>query len=421
MEAAGCGLSNDSVVQLRNLGRAAEKVSQIAIMQQQNEQACAEYMTQLEALEDFAAEECEQDSPPAPPLPLHHPKKWRKGIDGPARAEYNAFCMANMNGFVQDGDTSAIMDKNGTKVSLSTDEISALTRQFEQLLKDEGCIFEADEGEDTPFSPDEARGGSPGAQALLAAVRTIPNGVAFMLWNGAKPTADSVQEARHKREEWEAIWREKIEKLRKLRDASKAVYDVGSGRPFSVASGQLIAHFTYLCLNGNLTGEDVIEPYQRFGLKYLKETRRTPLRRNTDLHSALASGQVRIDAAIGRSYGKDSLELSLRNTGSETCQVVVRHGTIFQHIDWQHRQNLLIAIDYTIRIPAGEVTSKKMMAFCMNKTCACARGNQMELTEFYCDDADILASQGDVWKHFQSTFAGGKSEYSRPTATVYSS
>jgi len=157
-------------------------------------------------------------------------------------------------------------------------------------------------------------------------------------------------------------------------------------------------------LGGALTGEDVPEPYGRFGLKCIKEMPRPQPRRGSDLHKALASGQVMIDAAIGRGFGKDSLQLALRNRSSDVCQVVIQQGTIFQHVDWQHRQNLLVAVDYVISVPAGGVASKKLMAYCMNLSCACSNGNSMELTEFYFDDLEVLQDQSKVWDHFQRSF-----------------
>jgi hypothetical protein len=297
-----------------------------------------------------------------------------------------------------------MLSQSGASTALSTDEFAALDKQRRKMLADEGYKeTEGEEAEDGDAALVGSSSGSPGCQALLAEVQSFSTLIGFMVWNGAKALADDVKEARRKREEWEALWFEKIERQKKLGQASKSIHDA-SARPAWVASGQLMAHFTYLCLGGALTGEDVVEPAHRFGLKCVQEVPRPQPRRGSDLHKALASGQVMIDAAIGRGFGKDSLQLALRNRSSDVCQVVIQQGTIFQHVDWQHRQNLLVAVDYVISVPAGGVASKKLMAYCMNLSCACSNGNSMELTEFYFDDLEVLQDQSKVWDHFQRSF-----------------
>ncbi|CAK0841858.1 unnamed protein product [Prorocentrum cordatum] len=265
LEAANTGLADEHVVRLRNLaGQTEQARARVVEAERQCQAACNEYLAMQDALEDLANEQCEQQVPPAPPLPLHHPKRWRKGVDTPARNEYASFRSANVSGLKREDDGSwSMLGRSGASIALSTDEFAALDEQRRNMLAGEG--YEEGEREDEE-SADARPGGSAGCQALLSEVQSFQNLVGFMVWNGAKALADDVQAARRKREEWESLWAKRIELQRKLGHASKSVYDA-SDRPARVASGQLIAHFTHLCLGGALTGDDVVEPSQAFWFK----------------------------------------------------------------------------------------------------------------------------------------------------------
>merc|ERR1711924_289294 len=205
--------------------------------------------------------------------------------------------------------------------------------------------------------------------------------------------------------EWEARWRERTERRNTLSSKAVAKYDSAQAATH-IGSGQIMAHFTYLCLGGELTGDDDLQPHTHFGLRLLSEAPRPPVRRGLDLHEAVSSASLTVSGAHGTSFGTDALELELSNPGPTELDVTVRKGTIFEHVDWQHRQNLMVAIEYRLKVPAGAI-KKKLTAFCMNLSCACSAGNPMMLTEFYFDDSQVLSSQGLVWEHFESIFKAG--------------
>lgn len=259
--------------------------------------------------------------------------------------------------------------------------------------------------------------------------------IGFMVYLGVRASLDEVAIAREEREEieaeeaqrdererrmmeerqareeqerleWEALHKERADARNALSSRSKMEYD-GGGRqlPKGVATGQLIAHFTYLCLNMEATSGSPLQLPSHFGLKVLSQAPRPKPRRGYDLHEALFSGKIAIEEAVGQSFGKGALALKLRSQASEPLEVAIRRGTIFQQTDWVHKQNLMVAIDYLMTIPAHGVSEKVMMAYCMNLSCSCSSGEAMDLTEFYVDASHVLDSQGNVWDHFESCFA----------------
>merc|ERR1712070_255335 len=326
-----------------------------------------------------------------------------------ALAMHKEFSKKNPSGMNEErnGTSMSCMNATGMKVSLNRDEISVLDAQRRRILQEWGYLEEEGEVlEDGPEERPERRLSRPLPAAFEKEFAPVlgPNLLAFMVWNGVKPNKDEVQERQRQREEAERIWKERMKNFVALSEASSKVYDV-SARPPHVASAQLIAHFTYLCLKSTLKGNDTLKPLSRFGLKWLAKTPRPKPRHGQDLHALLASGKVVIESIVGSSFGIDSLELRLRSSTSEEITVTVQKGTIFQHINWEHRQNLMVANDYVIPLPARSTVCKKMMAHCMNATCACSRGNAMNLTEFYFDDSGVLESQGKVWEHFEQCFS----------------
>jgi len=405
MEAAACGLSQEEVQRLRNQTAETQRARRAHAEELKDEdKMMAEYLAQQEALEDLSALEQSQDDPPAPPAPLHHPLAWRRGIDGPARLAYKEFLSANPEGLTTEEDVETegdeapvayrMVDKAGEGVTLSNAEYQVLVSERNKLFELEG-----EDGEDA----DPANSNIPGARELNAATTALQH-IGFMLWNGVRPNADEVEAFRQRqREEWEHKWRHLRECQDKLGTKAKAIYDL-KGRPDKVASGQLVAHFSYLCLGRQpgLGEQFGLEPLSRFGLKRLSETPRAKPRKGTDLHEALTSGLVSIEAITGTSFGPGSLELTL--CGKSNCDVVVQSGTIFQHVDWVHRQNLLVAVAAVLSVPAGGQVSMKLFAHCMNLSCACSNGNEMQLTEFYFDDVEVLKMQGRVWRHFETAF-----------------
>lgn len=419
IEASNAGLSDGDVERLRNYTAEAQAAweRQDAERQRTAEMVSA-YLSCQEALEDFAAENTMQEEPPEILLPLYHPNQWREGIDARAVAVYKEFMKKNPDGANADSRDGALscIGPSGAKISLNPVEYTAMHNLRRQILKDYGYFGEEEErleGEegtgDSGYGADSRPRPLPAAfEKAFAPVSRGPNLLAFMLWNGVKPSKDieaAAQEAARQMEEQQRrIWKERMQHFTALSEKAKATYDTGS-RPNNVASGQLMAHFTYLSLSCMLKGDDALKQPSRFGLKSaIKNTRPKP-RNGLDLWAVLSNRKVELVSASGSGFGLDSVEIKLQSHVNEELQIVVPRGVIFQHEDWNHRQNLMVAMDYIITLPARLSVNKKLMAFCMNVTCACSCGNPMNLTEFYFDDSAVLESQGLVWDHFEQSFS----------------
>ena len=96
-----------------------------------------------------------------------------------------------------------------------------------------------------------------------------------------------------------------------------------------------------------------------------------------------------------------------QNLTSDDLVIKVPRGTIFQHGGWEQRQNLIVSIDYHIKLPALDSLSKKMSAFCMNLGCPEPKDSPMNLTELYIEDLAVLENQGTVWDYFEARTRGG--------------
>lgn len=233
--------------------------------------------------------------------------------------------------------------------------------------------------------------------------------IAFMVWEGAEPSAGMEEMQRRRDEQAKAradAWADSQLACTNLKQSAEDLYDANE-IPQGIASGMLIAHFTYLCFNCSPKSSDTLKPPAHFRLKRLSEVPRPPARHGVDLADALMSGHVVMETCTGNSFGKDSLRLKLRSNTSQDLQIAVRRGTIFQHIDWVHRQNLIVSVDYVVNVPAGGFAWKKMESYCINNSCCCSSGQPMTLTEFYFEDLDVMESQGKVWDHFEAVFTNG--------------
>jgi hypothetical protein len=409
IEAAGTGISESDVVKLRNMTPEAEAaLRRAADERQRTAEMCAAYLSRQEALEDFAAENSLSDTPPPSLLPMYHPMQWREGIEATAEAMHKEFAKKNPSCAEDRGSGSlSVVNSDGAKVSLSRDEYDVLKMQRSRILQEWGYCeidgeYDAEEGYEASFPPRSSRP-LPAAFEKAFAPINGPNFIGFMVWNGVRPNKDEVSERKRQCEEDERIWQERMKNFIALSEASRSVYDV-SARPPHVASAQLIAHFTYLCNNKALKGGEALEPLTRFGLKWLTKNPRSKPRHGQDLHAVLSSGKVVIDSITGSGFGTECVDFTIRSTAPEDLEITVQKGTIFQHVDWAHRQNLMLAVDYVIPLPSGTTMNKKMMAYCMNSTCACSNGNPMNLTDFYFDNLGVLESQGMVWDHFDESF-----------------
>lgn len=428
MEAVDCGLPPPDVERLRNQTAQAEDALQQQDAERQRTAAMIEeYFKKQEVLEDFAAENCTSDAPPPPPHLLCHPMRWRDGIQTEAKTAYAAFCASNPQGLgrAKTGGggsgmfPASVVKPDGSHVDLGSDEGRVLENQRNNMLRDWGCIIEEYEGEYDEYDegagdcPEGSLSGRPLPAEYLEAFSDVLKSrhlMGFMLWAGVEVDQEALGELRRKREEWERAWRERQERFDKLSNASKQIYDAAPLFP-GAGSGQLMAHFSFLsCGSPVLMGNEKLHPPNHFGLKRLSEKPRPAPSGHAgeDLHQLLAAGSVTITEATGTSFGQNSVTLSLQSQLAQDCQIVVRQGSIFQHVDWQHRQNLCVCMDYMILLPAGGIATKQLNAYCMNVTCSCSNGNPMSLTEFYFDDLAVLESQGLVWDHFEKSFGHEK-------------
>jgi len=402
LETENCGLHEQTVERLRNQTiQAQEALELVAAERQRSKDAVSVYMQEQEALQDAAAEYCARDAPPPPPPRLCHPLKWRSGIEKPALVSYQEFLKTNANGLTPSGSSWVITTKTGRRLTLNADKYKALRQTLQHMLKECGCELQelADDnvstGKQLPSAFLEAFG--PTLKEVLEDKKLL----GFMLWEGVEPGPDASASVRRDHEEWTAHWKAAQERFQHLSDQAKKAHDVGHT---AVASGQLIAHLSHLCLPAN---KDEIKPPSFFNLKKVSDGKRPPLRCGEDLHQALADNLVALVSTTGNSFGIDSVRIELTCLAPESVTINLRRGTIFQHRDWAHRQNLIVGIDYTIEVPAGSTVVKYMHSYCLNRTCAGPINSPMDLTDFYLEDDDVLASQALVWDHFEGIFKKG--------------
>eukprot|EP00929_Paragymnodinium_shiwhaense_P035116 TRINITY_DN19009_c0_g1_i1.p1 TRINITY_DN19009_c0_g1~~TRINITY_DN19009_c0_g1_i1.p1 ORF type:complete len:936 (-),score=218.11 TRINITY_DN19009_c0_g1_i1:245-3052(-) len=196
-----------------------------------------------------------------------------------------------------------------------------------------------------------------------------------------------------------------VELCQSLSRASAALYDVGDVVP-NVASGQLMAHLTYLAYGCLPSKDSPLKLPAKWRLKRLGEVPRLPARHGLaeDLHTLLASGQVILEYACGKGIGPGGLALTLLNTDQRDLQVAIRRGSVFQQAAFNHQQDLMVASEYVVTVPAGRRTWKAVEVYSINVQCAPPRESEMHLTDFYFDDLDILETQGSVWEHFEACY-----------------
>lgn len=429
VEVAGCGLQDSQEATMRNRTPAAAAAAKAAEEERRRTaDAMEKYMARQEALADRAAEDCEAAAPPAAPPALYHHKKWRDGIDGPAKESLQAYEQANPQGIQwsgEEGAPSVLIGKNGEPISLTDDALGAMDQAIREMLADAGAVRSGGDDE-VEGEADDGNGGwqfsaaaGPEVKKLLRTIGALDGSgseanaepirklSAFAIWEGAEPSADQVQAAQKARELWEQRWGMKMQSQRQATKDAKKVYD-GAGKPANVASAQIMAHFSQLCPGGTSKSFEGVPPPLRkhgdFGLHWLGEEIRPPPRRGVDLHGAVSDGSITIESVKGRGFGKNCLELKLLNNSRKDVSVAVRAGTVFQQSGWAHQQNLMVSFDHLVDLPPGGSATKLVSSFCMNLSCSCPSGNDMNLTDFWFDGPQ-LCSQGMIWDHFEGCFA----------------
>jgi hypothetical protein len=399
LEAEGCGLSANTLLQLRNQTKeASEALDLVVAERRRSAERVAEYLCRQEALEDARLELLPRDAPPSPPAPLCHPQKWRPGIEVAAQEEFMAFLKMNPSGLVQTNPPDcrwSVTNKNNAKMNIEEKEYNRLVALVDNMMHECGCHPGSDATRPLP-------------EAFLAAFGHDEAGLrqnnlflGFLCWLGVRSPANAQLPVRMLPDVWEASWRAMQDRFEKLADQASKAHDSATSVP-GVASGQLIAQLSHLSQRQQGCA---LQPPSLFKLKKVSESKRPPPKRGKDLHEALLEGDVAIQSVLGSNFGSDSVRLELRSLCGQPVLVALRRGSIFQQQTWEHRQNLVLNVDYCIEVPAEGTIEKRMSGFCINHSCAAPRGNPMDLTEFYLDDDTILTSQALVWDHFESIFA----------------
>lgn len=308
-----------------------------------------------------------------------------------------AFLKVNPSGLVQTNPPDcrwSVTSKSNVKRIIEENEYNSLMDLVDSMLHECGCHPGTDASRPLTSAFMAAFGGDE------ASLRRNSLLLGFMCWLGVQSPANPHMPVRLHPDEWEAAWRSMQDRFEKLADQAAKAHDSAMA-PAGVASGQLIAQLSHL---SQPQQGYTLQPASLFKLKKVSESKRPPAKRGKDLHEALSDGDVAIQSVVASNFGSDSLRLELRSICGQPVLVAIRRGSIFQQQTWEHRQNLVLNVDYCIEVPAEGTCVKRMSGFCMNRSCAAPCGNAMDLTEFYLDDDAILASQALVWDHFDSIF-----------------
>jgi len=420
METSGCGLDPDDVAKLRNQTKHAESQQRRRAQERERTHAmCANYLEQQEMLEAYADQHRTGPGPPVLQEPCYHPKRWIKAPDGQTRQEHTAYQQSNSKGVVYKPDNLFhMLDRNGVLIRFNYETHEFLQHQRTTMFELFGV--EDIEGEDRV----EMSAGLP--PLYKSAFYSDDNSwnclIGFMVWIDGLPPKHAVEahrerveeqarllreEEARKQREYENKWARNQKRFMQLTEDCARIHDGGQLQP-NMGSGQIIAHFTYLCAKGTW---DMREKPPKpklptdFGLKDASTVPRPRPRHGYDFYAAVAEGAVVIESVTGCGFLAKSITLQVMNATDEELHVTVQRGTIFQHITWEHRQNLMIELDYVLKLGPGMSVTKQMSAYCMNLSCACSSGNPMALTKFYLDDdCDVLEGQGRVWDYFEGCF-----------------
>jgi len=393
IELENCGLADSTVARLRNKAEDASRaLARAAAERQRVAQRMSEHWEMQDYLEERAAELRPSETPGPAPARLCHPAQWRPGGEGQKALE--GFLRVNPNKLVQaggPGENGSMWTMNGRKggknFQLTAEEHTSLCEKLEDMLLDWGCEFDGDqvEGRPLPRAFVSAFGADP---------RRSPKLLGFMLWEGVVPSAQVRGDVYRNREEWEAAWASEQQRMRALAEQAREEYDSGQQAP-GVASGQLMAHLSFLA------GTELKAPSY---FAFQKAEERLAPRVGEDLLAALGAGLVLLEQVVADGLGVNNLKVTLRSLSSETLQIALRRGTIFQQKTWNHRQNLVTGVDYVLEVPPGGRITKEVLGFSLNFTCPPPRSDEMHVTEFYFDVERVLGSQALIWDHMQAEF-----------------
>ena len=161
-----------------------------------------------------------------------------------------------------------------------------------------------------------------------------------------------------------------------------------------VGSAMFMAHFNYICdVRTDSLAQDAekYEPeefwkkHSIWGLesyedKTVKTNALQAVREGCQLLQLLVARQlVEIVSVSGNGYCEESLSITLKSLCPYPLRVEIVKGTVFQHIDWVHKQNLMVYATTAIDVLPAKTVTQTVNAYCMNLTCSCSCGESMQV------------------------------------------
>ena len=114
------------------------------------------------------------------------------------------------------------------------------------------------------------------------------------------------------------------------------------------------------------------------------------------LHSAVERGTVSVQAK-GKSFGSDSLRMTMMNLSEEAVSVQVPRGTFFANAEPWH-QPLIVSEDYEFHIPSDGSLDVSLNAFCGHSGLACPADDSMSVMPHVLTVPGVLCSQMVLWQ-----------------------
>lgn len=91
------------------------------------------------------------------------------------------------------------------------------------------------------------------------------------------------------------------------------------------------------------------------------------------------------------------MTLEIKSNVFQELEILLKKGTIFEHVDWVYKQNLCVSTNTLMKLDPKDKAVFKVNAYCMNSMCGCSNMEPMALTDFYIDDQKALENQGNTW------------------------
>lgn len=102
--------------------------------------------------------------------------------------------------------------------------------------------------------------------------------------------------------------------------------------------------------------------HTEFGLKWRESDPLPSSKENLDFWEAVHNNKIKIKSVKGKCLGKDALKVNIASNSSSALTIELRRGTIFEHIDWVHKQNLCVSNRTVLSIEAFDECTFKTNA-----------------------------------------------------------